>query len=134
MESFLNQIEQINLLWYIVSVILVYVAGAVWFSLLFQKAWMRVFKVEMPKEGESTGAVMTMSMQLIATALLGLSLFVLVSVSVYFAVLALVAFCGWQKGTLKFRYTKWSEYFTAALVEVGYTFVAGTIFILFALL
>ncbi len=78
--------------------------------------------------------IITMSAQLIVTALLGLIFFTLTGISAWLAVLVLVAFCGWQKGSLKFRYVKWNEYFTAALIEAGFTFVAGLIFILFALI
>ncbi len=133
-RNFLNLFSEINWLWYFVSVIVAYGAGAIWFSFLFQKAWIRVFKIDMPEKNEPTGAVLTMSIQLLVTALLGLMFFVLVPVSKSIAVFALIAFCGWQKGTLKFRYTKWREFFTAAIVEVGYTFLVGVIFILFALL
>lgn len=132
--TFCNLFSQINWLWYAVSVIVAYAAGALWFSFLFAKTWMRVFKVEMPEKGASTGAVPTMLIQLVVTALFGIIFFVMVPVSLWLAVLVLFAFCGWQKGGLKFRYVKWNEYFSAALVEAGYTFVAGAIFILFALI
>lgn len=133
-SSFCSLFSQINWLWYAIAVVVVYAAGALWHSILFGKAWIRVFKVEMPEKGQPTGAVFTMSMQLLVTALLGLLFFVLVPISVWLAVFVLITFCGWQKGTLKFRYVKWNEYFTAAIIEAGYTFIAGLIFILFALI
>ncbi len=132
--SFCSLFAGISWFWYIVAVIVVYGLGAIWHSFLFAKTWMRVFKVEMPDTVNKSAAVFTMVMQLVATALFGLALFVLVKLSLAAAILALVAFCGWQKGTLKFRYTKWKEYFQAALVEAGYTFLAGAVFILFAAL
>ncbi len=109
----------INWLWYAVAVIVVFILGAIWFSLLFQKVWIKVFKIEMP-EGKPKGAIFTLIMQLLVTALFGLVFFVLVKLSVLVAVLALIGFCGWQKGSLKFRYTKWGEYFQAALINKRY--------------
>lgn len=123
----------INWLWYVVAVIAVFALGGIWFSFLFQKAWIKVFKIEMP-EGKPKGVVFTMLMQFVVTALFGLVFFVLVKLSFWVALLALIGFCGWQKGSLKFRYTKWSEYFQAAIIEAGYTFLAGMIFILLGLL
>lgn len=126
-------ISDINF-WYIVAVVVVFGVGAVWYSLLFSKAWMRVFKVEMPADVKPGDAAFTMIMQLLASALFGLAFFVLTPISVWLSLLLLIAFCGWQKAGLKFRYTKWNDYFMAALIEAGYTFVAGIIFILFALI
>lgn len=125
--------DSINWLWYAISVVIVFALGAIWFSLLFQKTWIKVFKVDM-SGNKSDGAVVTLLMQLIATALFGLVFFVLVKFSFWVALLALIGFCGWQKGTLKFRYMRWKEYFQAAFVEAGYTFLAGIVFILMGLI
>ncbi len=133
-SSFCGLFSHVNWLWYIISVIVAFAVGALWYSVLFSKAWMRVFKVEIPEKIQSSNTCITMLTQLMATALSGLTFFVLTTISLWLAILVLVAFCGWQKGNLKFRYTKWDEYFTAALIEAGYTFVAGVIFILFALI
>ncbi len=127
-------ISDINWIWYIVAIGVVFGIGAIWYSLLFSNAWMRVFKVEIPTDVKLQGAAFTMIMQLLASALFGLAFFVLTSISVWLSLLLLIAFCGWQKASLKFRYTKWNDYFMAALIEVGYIFVAGLVFILFALI
>ncbi len=130
---FCGLFSQINWLWYVIAVVVAFVVGALWYSSLFAKAWVRVFKVEMPEKMQSGNMIFTMLMQLLVTALLGLVFFMMTGISVWLAVLVLIAFCGWQKANLKFRYVKWNEYFMAALIEAGYTFVAGLIFILFAL-
>ncbi len=124
----------INWLWYGVAVIVAFAAGAVWHTFLFAKTWMRVFKVDIPEKPDTANMVITMLMQVLCTALLGLVFFVLTALSLWVALLALVGFCGWQKGTLKFRYAHWKSFMEAACVEAGYTFVAGMIFILFALI
>lgn len=132
--NFFNLFSQINWLWYIISVIVIFVLGAIWYSLLFKKNWIRVFKIDIPEKEETLGTLFTMSIQFIVTAFLGLLFFVLVPISLLIALFVLVSFCGWQKATLKFRYTIWKDYIMAALIEVGYTFIAGILFILFALL
>ena len=133
-RNFLNIFSEINWLWFAISVIVAYAAGAVWFTFIFKNAWIRVFKIEMPEKVKPVGAILTMTIQLFVTALFGLMFFVLVPISKMISVFVLVSFCGWQKGTLKFRYSNWKEFFTAAIVEVGYTFIVGVIFFLFALL
>ncbi len=132
--AFLNLFAQINWLWYSISVITAFAAGAVWFTFIFQKSWIRVFKIDISEKGNANGIFLTMFIQLFVTALFGLIFFILVHISILLAILVLIAFCGWQKGTLKFRYSKWIDYFTAAIVEAGYTFVVGMIFILFAMI
>ncbi len=123
----------IDWLWYIVAVVITYVVGALWFSVFFRKAWMRVFKIE-TNEKITTGLFLrTMGVQVLVNALFGLVLFLLVEFSVWLALLVLIAFCGWQKGILNFQFARWKEYVWAAMIQAGYTFVTGGLFILFAL-
>jgi hypothetical protein len=76
----------------------------------------------------------TMSLQLAATLLLGLVFFVLTKLSVWMALLALVGFCGWEKGKLNFEFPRMKDFVMATVIQAGYTFVAGLVFILFALI
>ncbi len=122
----------INWTWFIVAVVAVYALGAVWFSLIFPKMWAKIFKVEIPSKPGKGNMILTMLMQLVATGLYGLLLFVLAGMSVWVAVAAVVVFCAWQKATLKFRHFSWGEFSWAALIEAGYTFLSGVVFILFA--
>ncbi len=122
----------INWMWYTIAVVVAFGAGAIWHTFLFAKTWARVFKVDMTEKPDTANIVITMLMQVLATALFGLVFFVLTILSPWLAVLVLVGFCGWQKGTLKFRYADWKTFVEAACVEAGYTFVTGIIFILFA--
>lgn len=124
----------INWLWYAVSVIVVFGVGAIWYSMLFVKQWIRVYKIEMPAEGEKVNPLPSMLMQLIATALLGLAFFVLTPISVWLSVLVLIGFAAWQKAGLKFHFRGWRDFIIAASIDVGYLCVAAIIFILFALL
>ena len=123
----------INWWWFAVAVIVAFGVGAVWYSVLFSKAWVRVFKVEM---GEvTTGSFLrTMSLQLAVNLLFGLVFFVLTHLSVWIALLSLVGFCGWEKGSLSFEFAKIKDFILAVTIRVGYTFIAGLIFILFALI
>lgn len=125
---------QIDWLWYVVAILAAYLLGALWYSVLFPKAWIRVFKIEIPDKPSSANMFVTMFAQLVATALMGLALFLITSLSFWLAVLTLVGFCGWNKATLKYKYARWGDYFRAAWIEAGYLFLAGAIFIIFALL
>lgn len=124
----------INWMWFAIAVVVAFGTGAIWHTFLFAKTWMRVFKVDMSEKPETANMVITMLMQLLVTAFFGLVFFMLTILSVWLAVLVLIGFCAWQKGTLKFRYVKWKTFVEAACIEAGYTFVTGIIFILFALI
>ncbi len=133
-DMFCSTTSSIHWIWFVVATLVAYGAGAIWYSFLFSKTWMRVFKVEMPEKPNTSNTVITMLMQLLVTALLGLVFFVLTKISPWLSWFVLIAFCGWQKGILKFQFADWKIYFQAAIVEVGYTFLVGVIFILFALI
>ena len=123
----------INWWWFAVGAIVVFGVGALWYSVFFPKAWIKTFKVEMNKP--TTGSIIrTMSLQFAATLLLGLVFFILTKLSVWIALLSLVGFCGWEKGNLNFEFAKIKDFIMAVTIKVGYTFLAGIIFILFALI
>ena len=123
----------INWLWFAVAAIVSFAVGGVWYSLLFAKAWIKVFKVEMGKV--TTGSFLrTMLLQFAANLLFGLVFFVLTKLSLWIALLSLVGFCGWEKGNLNFEFSRMKDFIMAVTIRVGYTFVAGIIFILFALI
>lgn len=125
--------QEINWLWYLVSVVVAFTIGALWYTVLFVDEWIQVFKVDMPEEYRPAITYPTVLIQLLVTALFGLVFFMLTITSVWLALLVLASICGWQMGMLKYRYVQWKEYFIAALIEAGYTFIAGIVFILFAL-
>jgi hypothetical protein len=126
-------IAEINWWWFIAAFVVAFAIGAVWYSFLFTKAWIRVFKVEM---GEVTAGSMfrTFSLQIVATLLFGLVFFVLTKISVWLAVLALIGFSAWEKGTMNFEFSRMKNFIMAVVIRVGYTFIAGLVFILFALI
>jgi hypothetical protein len=130
---FSQTLSGINWWWFAVAVIVTFGVGALWYSKLFAKTWIRVFKVEM---GEvTTGSFLrTMSLQLAANLLFGLVFFILTHLCVWIALLTLVGFCGWEKGNLNFEFAKIKDFILAVTIRVGYTFIAGLIFILFALI
>ncbi|MFT3902732.1 MAG: hypothetical protein QM727_06140 [Niabella sp.] len=129
----LQCISEINWWWYSVAIVVSFAVGGVWYSLLFAKTWIRVFRVEM---GEVTigSFLRTMSIQLAANLLLGVVFFILTNISIWIALLTLVGFCGWEKGNLNFEFSKMKDFIMASVIRVGYTLAAGIIFILFALL
>lgn len=131
---FCTLLSQINWPWYVAAIVATYLLGALWYSVLFPKAWIKAFKIEMPDKPAPANMFLTMFGQLVASALMGLALFMITALSFWLAVLALVGFCGWNKATLKYKFVSWSDYFRAAGIEVGYLFLTGMIFILFALL
>ncbi len=133
-NNFCALVGQINWLWFVVAILAVYLLGALWYSVLFPKAWIKIFKVEMPAKPSPANMFLTMFGQLVASALMGLVLFMITAVSFWLAVLTLVGFCGWTKATLKYKFADWGDFVRAGGIEAGYLFLAGMIFILFALL
>ena len=130
---FCQILSGINWWWFAAAVVVTFGVGAIWYSLLFAKTWVKVFKVEMGKV--TTGSFLrTMSLQLAANLLFGLVFFILTHLSVWIALLSLVGFCGWEKGSLNFEFSKMKDFIMAVTIRVGYTFIAGIIFILFALI
>lgn len=124
----------IDWLWYAVAVVTAFAVGGLWYSALFSKMWIRVFKVDMPGKVTVWMMLRSMLIQFLATAILGLLFFMLTGLSVWLSVIALVVFCGWQKAGLGFQFpASWKNFVQAALIQAGYTFIAGLIFILFAL-
>jgi hypothetical protein len=88
----------------------------------------------MPDKITKLSMVRTMSLQLIVSILFGSIFFFLVQISFFISVFVLIGFCAWQKGGLNFQFPKWKDYVLAACIQVGYTFVAGMIFIIFGLI
>ncbi len=131
---FTNYFSEINWFLLLVSVVIVFFVGAFWYSFLFPKSWARVFKVDTQNKPSVGNMLVTMFAQLIAGALLGLFIFVTVKISIWLAIFGIIAFAGWDKATLKFRFAKWSEYFIAALIDASYFAIAGIIFIIFGLM
>jgi hypothetical protein len=127
-------ISSVNWIWFIVAVIATFIIGGIWYSALFAKTWIRVFKVEMPEKITTSSFIRTISLQFLANILFGFVFFVLTKVSVLIAIISLVGFCGWEKGGMNFQFAKIKDFLTAVLIRVGYTFIAGIIFILFALI
>ena len=128
-----KSITTINWWWFAAATIVSFGIGGVWYSWLFAKAWIKVFKVEM--EGFTTASIVgTMFFQFVATLFFGLVFFILAKLSVGIAILTLSGFCGWQASMLKFQFGRTMDFFIAVAIRVGYTFVAGIVFILFALI
>ena len=128
-----KSIAAINWWWFVAATIVSFAVGAVWYSWLFTKAWIRVFKVEMG-EVTTSSFVRTMSLQFAATMLFGFVFFVLTEISVGIALLSLLGFCAWETGILNFEFSKMKDFFMAVVIRVGYTFFGGIIFILFGLI
>lgn len=134
---------QISWLWFFVALIITYSLGALWFGKLFMKPWAesRDIKCEQCNSDFAKGekcnckhSPFPMIMQFIATALIGLMIFVLTNISAYLALFVLVATAGWMKANLAFQVPDLKKYFKLASIEVGYYFVCGIIFLFFALI
>ena len=127
--------SNINWCWFAAAVIVTFAIGALWYSVLFAKTWIRVFKVEMPKKVSTGSMIRTFALQFVVNIAFGLWFFILVQhCTVWFAVITLIVFCGWQKAMLNFQFPKFKDFMMAATIQAGYTFVAGIVFILFALI
>ena len=134
MKTFLFLFSNIQWIWFAIAVIITFFIGAIWYSLLFPKTWMRVFKVEMPEKVTKLSMIRTMGLQLIVSILFGSIFFLLTQISFTISVFVLIGFCAWQKGGLNFQFAKWKDYVLAACIQVGYTFIAGMVFIIFGLI
>ena len=124
----------LNIDWarYVIAVITTFAFGTLWYSVFFPKKWMRIFKVDIQGKPSRSNVMLTMSIQLVASALLGIGLFMLAAASFWLAVLVLAGFCGWRKASLKSQFANWKDFFTAAGIEVLHLFISGMIFIIFA--
>lgn len=130
---FCQAVAGVNWWWFAAAVVVCFALGALWYSVLFQRTWVRVFRVEM---GEVTpgGMVRTFATQIAASVVYGFAIFVLTGISAWVSLLAIVGFCAWEKGNLGFEFSRWNDFFMACLIRAGYTFLAGVIFLLFALI
>lgn len=133
-DSLSQFLADVNWLWFIAALLVAFGLGGVWYSLFFKNAWIRVFKIEMAQKVPVGNFIRVMGIQFAVNILFGLVFFILTGISVWLAVLVLIAVCAWQKGQLNFQFAKWSDFVMAATINVGYTFVAGLIFISFALI
>ena len=129
-------VAQINGWAFLASVLLVFVLGAFWYSILFVKMWKEVNKIDDTDASkiEKGNFFVTMFLQLTATALVGFVFFVLTKLSCLLAILVAIAIIGWMKANLKFKFTDWKTFIKASITEAGYFAIAAIIFILFALI
>ncbi|GHT21268.1 hypothetical protein FACS189430_01020 [Bacteroidia bacterium] len=122
-----------NWWWYALSVASVYGIGVLWYSALFPKMRVRVFKIE-KAEATTSGFIRTVVVQLLSSALFGIIMFILSALDKDLAVLMLIGMAAWLAGALNFKFSRKKDFGQAVLIEVGYLLVAGHIFILFGLL
>jgi hypothetical protein len=128
-----QSVSTINWWWFAAATVVSFIVGAIWYSLLFAKTWVKVFKVDLGVV--TTGSFLrTMLLQFAANAAFGFVMFVLTDISVWIALLSLAGFCAWEKGNLNFEFGRLKDFVMAVTIRVGYTFIAGVIFILFALI
>lgn len=134
---------QISWLWYAVGVVAVYALGALWYTVLFGKKWIKavnykcVCGADLSNDEKCTCKPRfpwEMAFQLISTAILGLMYFVVTPISLPIAILIAIAVTAWNKSMLKFQIADWKRFTTLALIDVGYFVVASVVFILLALL
>ncbi|MDR0815658.1 MAG: hypothetical protein LBN37_07910 [Bacteroidales bacterium] len=125
--------HSLNWWWYSLSVIIVFGIGALWYSVLFPKMWVRVFRIQMGTV--TTGSfIRTMGIQLASTAVFGIIVFILALLDKDLALLVIIGLAAWLVGTLNFKFPRMKDFLQAILIEVGYLLIAGHVFILFGLL
>ncbi len=134
---------EISWLWYTVAVIIAFGTGALWYTVIFGKQWIKAVNYECRcganlSKGEECKCESRfpweMIFQFISTAVIGLMYFFLTQISLCMSIFVCIAFAAWTKSMLKFQIADWKRYITLALVDVGYFVVVSAIFILFALL
>lgn len=133
--------SHVSWLWYAIAVIVVYAVGALWYTVLFGKYWLKALnyiclcganlsidekctcKPRFPYE---------MVFQFISTAILGLLYFLVAPFSIWVSVAIVVAFSAWTKSMMKFQIADWRRFKTLAAIDVGYFVIASIVFILFS--
>jgi hypothetical protein len=65
--------------------------------------------------------------------MLGFLCFVLVPLSLYLAIFAVLTIAGWQACTNTFKFGKWKRLLQSVLIKSGYTVAACAVYIVFAL-
>lgn len=133
--------SQISWLWYVTSVIVTFLIGALWYGWLFSKPWIKAVQykcncgADLSKGEKCTckqRSLLPMVIHFIALAMVGLTYFVLTSVSVWLSVFVVIAISAWMKSALKFQIADWKRYMIQASIDVGYFGIVSIIFILFA--
>lgn len=135
--------SQISWLWYCISVVLAFGMGALWYTVLFGKQWIKavnyvcVCGANLSNEEKCSCKARfpwEMIFQLISTAIVGMMFFLLTPLSLVMAVIVVFAFAGWTKSMLKFQIADWKRFITLASIDVGYFVVVSIIFIVFSML
>ena len=135
--------SEMSWLWFAVSVLAAFGTGAVWYTILFGKQWLKAVNYECNcganiSKGEKCTCKSRfpweMIFQFIGTALVGFMYFILTPISIWLSIIVCVAFAGWTKAMLKFQIANWNRYITLGLIDVGYFIVVSAIFILFSIL
>lgn len=131
----------ISWLWYALSVVVAFGTGALWYTVIFGKQWIKAVNYECKcganlSKGEECKCKSSfpweMIFQLVSTALIGFMYFLLTPLSLVMSVIVCFAFAGWTKSMLKFQISSWKRYITLASIDVGYFVVVSAIFIYFS--
>ncbi len=137
-----SSLFQISWTWYALSVFISCAFGALWYCKLFTRQWKEAIHFDCsPNEEISNscysydplfGFIVTMIMQGVGIALLGLMYFVLTAQSVWLSVIVVVSICGWMKAILRFQIQNYTRWIIISTINVGYFFLISTIMIIFA--
>ncbi len=137
-KAFFDLFSDISWLWYVISVLVAYAAGALWYTVLFGKQWIKAVHFECQcgaklYKGEtctcSPHFPVEMVFQFISTGIVGLMYFVLTPVSIWMAILVGLSFSAWTKSMYKFEIASWERFTILAAINVGYFVVVSAIFI-----
>lgn len=145
MKMILPIFEAIPWLWYSLAVLISFALGAIWYGILFTKAWAKAVRYECEcgadiANGEKCtcksnfSSYYTFIVQIITTAILTLMYFILTPISIWLSVLVVIAISGWMKSTLKFQISNWKRFIILASIDVGYFFIVSCIAIGFSLI
>lgn len=125
-------LSKINWTFYLLSIIVAFGVGAVWYSLIFFKMWKRVFKVDASAQNAGP-LVRSLIIQFISGIFLGLSYFILMGLSTGLTLTVMAGFCTLQICNLSFKYGSIKDFMRSVLIEVGYTIVGGSVYIVLSL-
>lgn len=136
-KVFFDLFTNISWLWYAIAVLTAYATGALWYTVLFGKQWIKAVHFECQcgaklYKGEKCSCgprfPWEMAFQFVSTAFIGLMYFVLTPVSIWMAVLICLSFSAWTKSMYKFEISSWKRFTTLAAINVGYFVVVSAIF------
>lgn len=124
----------IDWIWLSIAVVLSMLIGALWYGILFPKAWMRSNNINIDENLTLVQQIIPFVGQLVAVFLFAVYIFIAVQINTWLLIFGVITFMGWQKVTLKYRIVNMKKYIMAACIDVFYFAIVSAVCIAFGLI